>query len=143
MREVVRYLELYWLFLKQRLKILMEYRASFLIGATSTIAQQSAGLLSVAVATASGAGSLPPSIMYPATTTMRAAATPAASCTGLFPREGGFFYTETELAVMLEDAAAFAENGAQGVVFGFLHDERVAANHDNVTYAQFLCGFHL
>ncbi|MBX3086424.1 MAG: ABC-2 family transporter protein [Anaerolineae bacterium] len=49
MREVVRYLELYWLFLKQRLKILMEYRASFLIGATSTIAQQTAGLLSVYV----------------------------------------------------------------------------------------------
>lgn len=39
------------------------------------------------------------------------------------PREGGFFYTETELAVMLEDAAAFAENGAQGVVFGFLHED--------------------
>jgi ABC-2 type transport system permease protein len=36
-------------FLRQRLMILMEYKASFFIGATSTIAVQSAGLLSVYV----------------------------------------------------------------------------------------------
>jgi ABC-2 type transport system permease protein len=35
------------LFLKNRLKILMEYRANFLIGATSTIVMQAAGLLTV------------------------------------------------------------------------------------------------
>ncbi len=38
---------LYWLFLKNRLKILMEYRMNFLIGATSTIMIQGAGLLTV------------------------------------------------------------------------------------------------
>ena len=34
---VLHYPSLYWLFLKNRLKILMEYRMNFLIGATSTI----------------------------------------------------------------------------------------------------------
>jgi len=41
------YPSLYWLFLKNRLKILMEYRMNFLIGATSTIMIQGAGLLTV------------------------------------------------------------------------------------------------
>ena len=42
-----RYAELYWYFLKQRFKILMEYRANFLIGASSTIVLQIAGLLTI------------------------------------------------------------------------------------------------
>lgn len=42
-----RYLKLYWYFLLQRLKILMEYRANFVIGATSTIVLQVAGLLMI------------------------------------------------------------------------------------------------
>ena len=44
---LLNYPSLYWLFLKNRLKILMEYRANFLIGATSTIVMQGAGLLAV------------------------------------------------------------------------------------------------
>lgn len=36
------------------------------------------------------------------------------------PREGGFCYTETEFEVMKEDAASLIENGADGIVFGFL-----------------------
>ena len=39
------------------------------------------------------------------------------------PREGGFCYTDTEYAVMREDARAFLENGADGIVFGFLHED--------------------
>lgn len=39
-----RYLGLYGLFLVQRLKILMEYRANFIIGASSTIVMQAASL---------------------------------------------------------------------------------------------------
>lgn len=39
------------------------------------------------------------------------------------PREGGFCYTETEFEVMLEDARIFLENGADGIVFGFLKDD--------------------
>ena len=39
------------------------------------------------------------------------------------PREGGFCYTETEYAVMREDARAFLDNGADGIVFGFLHED--------------------
>jgi ABC-2 type transport system permease protein len=44
---LLNYPSLYWLFLKNRIKILMEYRMNFLIGATSTIMMQGAGLLTV------------------------------------------------------------------------------------------------
>lgn len=44
---MARYAELYWVFLINRLKILMEYRANFLIGASSTIILQAAGLLTI------------------------------------------------------------------------------------------------
>lgn len=39
------------------------------------------------------------------------------------PREGGFCYTEEEFELMLCDAQAFIENGADGIVFGFLHSD--------------------
>ncbi len=39
------------------------------------------------------------------------------------PREGGFRYTDVEFEVMLEDAKALLENGADGIVFGFLHED--------------------
>jgi len=42
-----RYLQLYGLFLIQRLKILMEYRVNFLIGASSTIFLQVSSLLTI------------------------------------------------------------------------------------------------
>lgn len=42
-----RYSELYWLFLKNRFKILLEYRANFIIGAASTVMMQAAGLLTI------------------------------------------------------------------------------------------------
>ena len=42
-----RYTSLYWLFFKNRIKILMEYRVNFLIGAVSTIVMQAAGLLTI------------------------------------------------------------------------------------------------
>lgn len=38
------------------------------------------------------------------------------------PREGGFRYTETEFAVCREDARMLLQNGADGLVFGFLHE---------------------
>lgn len=41
------------------------------------------------------------------------------------PREGGFCYTDTEYETMLEDARVFLENGADGIVFGFLHEDGV------------------
>jgi ABC-2 type transport system permease protein len=41
------YAALYWLFFKNRIKILMEYRVNFLIGAVSTIVMQAAGLLTI------------------------------------------------------------------------------------------------
>ena len=39
------------------------------------------------------------------------------------PREGGFCYTKAEFAVCLEDARALLEAGADGLVFGFLHED--------------------
>lgn len=39
------------------------------------------------------------------------------------PREGGFCYSEAEFECMLEDARLFIENGADGIVFGFLHGD--------------------
>ena len=44
---MTRYLDLYGLFLIQRLKVLMEYRASFLLGAISTIAWQGSSIAAV------------------------------------------------------------------------------------------------
>ncbi len=42
-----RYLDLYALFFVQRLKVFLEYRVSFLIGASSTFFMQAAGLFSI------------------------------------------------------------------------------------------------
>lgn len=39
------------------------------------------------------------------------------------PREGGFCYTDIEFETMLEDAKIFLENGADGIVFGFLKED--------------------
>lgn len=39
------------------------------------------------------------------------------------PREGGFCYTGAEFMTALEDAKLLLENGADGLVFGFLHPD--------------------
>lgn len=39
------------------------------------------------------------------------------------PREGGFCYTDAEFAVAVEDAKMLLANGADGLVFGFLHQD--------------------
>ncbi|MEG2454673.1 MAG: copper homeostasis protein CutC [Oscillospiraceae bacterium] len=39
------------------------------------------------------------------------------------PREGGFCYTEGEFQTGLEDAKQLLEHGADGLVFGFLHED--------------------
>ena len=39
------------------------------------------------------------------------------------PREGGFCYTEAEFAVAVEDARLLLAHGADGLVFGFLHED--------------------
>ncbi len=41
----------------------------------------------------------------------------------LRPREGGFCYTEMEFATIIEDARLLLANGADGLVFGFLHSD--------------------
>jgi ABC-2 type transport system permease protein len=44
---MVRYAQLYWYFLIQRLKILMEYRVNFIIGASSTFFLQGSSILAI------------------------------------------------------------------------------------------------
>lgn len=39
------------------------------------------------------------------------------------PRESGFCYSDTEFEVMLEDARLLLKYGADGIVFGFLHED--------------------
>lgn len=39
------------------------------------------------------------------------------------PREGGFCYTKAEFETMLIDARALLDAGADGIVFGFLHQD--------------------
>lgn len=39
------------------------------------------------------------------------------------PREGGFCYTEAEFATAVEDAKLLLAHGADGLVFGFLHQD--------------------
>jgi len=39
------------------------------------------------------------------------------------PREGGFCYTPAEFATAMEDARLLLENGTDGLVFGFLHQD--------------------
>ena len=44
---MTRYLNLYWYFLIQRLKVLMEYRLSFILGASSTIVWQASSIAAI------------------------------------------------------------------------------------------------
>src|SRR5512146_1998089 len=44
---LLRYTTLYWYFLVQRFKILMEYRVNFLIGASSTFFLQGSSILAI------------------------------------------------------------------------------------------------
>lgn len=39
------------------------------------------------------------------------------------PREGGFHYSDIEFETMLQDARIFLDNGADGIVFGFLNED--------------------
>jgi ABC-2 type transport system permease protein len=44
---MARYISLYWLFLTQRIKMLMEYRVNFIIGSASTIFLQASSILAI------------------------------------------------------------------------------------------------
>lgn len=55
------------------------------------------------------------------------------------PREGGFCYTEREYATMKEDAKLLLENGADGLVFGFLHADGTVDAERTKEFVE-LCG---
>lgn len=42
----------------------------------------------------------------------------------LRPREGGFYYSEDELELLIEDGKIFIEHGADAIVFGCLNSDR-------------------
>lgn len=44
-------------------------------------------------------------------------------CCMVRPRTAGFVYTEIQFETMLQDATILLENGADGIVFGFLHPD--------------------
>ena len=44
-------------------------------------------------------------------------------CCMVRPRGGDFFYSQNEYETMLKDAKNFLEAGADGIVFGFLHED--------------------
>ena len=64
------------------------------------------------------------------------------------PREGGFCYTPAEFAAAVEDAELMLAHGADGLVFGFLHEngaldaERVKVLADLAREAGRECVFH-
>lgn len=39
------------------------------------------------------------------------------------PRESGYYYSDEDIQVMVEDAKFFADNGAEGIVFGILNED--------------------
>ena len=45
-------------------------------------------------------------------------------CCMVRPRGGDFLYTEEEFEMMLKDAESFLKNGADGIVFGFLNENK-------------------
>ncbi len=49
---------------------------------------------------------------------------PTPICCMVRPRGGDFFYTENEYEVMLKDAEELLKAGADGIVFGFLNEDR-------------------
>lgn len=49
-------------------------------------------------------------------------------------RMGGFVYNETELQTMTKDAQIMLENGADGIVFGFLNDDLTINVKDTQTF---------
>ena len=53
------------------------------------------------------------------------------------PREGGFCYTDAEFQVCREDAAVLLENGADGLVFGFLHADGTVETLQEFGYDDF------
>ncbi len=55
------------------------------------------------------------------------------------PREGGFCYTDAEYATMKEDARLFLQNGADGLVFAFLHSDGTIDRRRTEEFVQ-LCG---
>ena len=62
------------------------------------------------------------------------------------PRAGGFCYTETEMETARADAKALLANGADGLVFGFLHEDGTVDEARTRTFVELAegkpCVFH-
>lgn len=57
-------------------------------------------------------------------------------------RGGDFCYSETEYEVMFKDAQNMLENGADGIVFGFLNEDKTINVEKTKTMADLIHGYH-
>ena len=58
------------------------------------------------------------------------------------PRPGGFCYTLAETEVMMEDARILLENGADGIAFGFLNEDKTIDRQKTKAMADLILSFH-
>ncbi len=62
-------------------------------------------------------------------------------CCMVRPRGGDFCYTQEEYEVMLKDAQNLLENRADGIVFGFLNDDRTIDMHRTQKMSELIHSF--
>ena len=63
-------------------------------------------------------------------------------CCMVRPRGGDFHYTETEFEVMLKDAKDLLEAGADGIVFGFLNEDRAINKTRTLKMSELISSYH-
>ncbi len=62
-------------------------------------------------------------------------------CCMVRPRGGDFYYTETEFELMLKDAENLLEQGADGIVFGFLNEDRTVNQSRTLKMSQLIASY--
>ena len=58
------------------------------------------------------------------------------------PRGGDFFYSEPEYQTMLKDAENMLKAGADGIVFGFLHEDKTIDKERTKTMSDLIHSYH-
>ena len=62
-------------------------------------------------------------------------------CCMVRPRGGNFYYTETEFLLMLNDAKNLLEAGADGIVFGFLNEDKTVNKTRTLKMCELIASF--
>ena len=63
-------------------------------------------------------------------------------CCMVRPRGGDFFYSESEYLTMLKDAENFLQAGADGIVFGFLHEDFTVDSERTQKMTELIHSYH-